>query len=185
VVGVVIVAGFLYLTRVPGPNPIPTAAVTAARDAGCTTVQTPVADPVRTHLQPGQAYTYPSEPATSGPHDPYPYPDTPAVFPAMPEETKLVHNLEHGFVVIDYRAGSEAPLPQDVVDTLTTYVQGAGHVFLTPHPSLPDGVALAMTYWNRIQTCPATITPDQARAVASGFVTAFECSNVAPEARNC
>jgi hypothetical protein len=29
------------------------------------------------------------------------------------------------------------------------------------------------------------VTAEQARTIASGFVEAFECSNVAPEASNC
>jgi hypothetical protein len=186
VLSVGIIGVFLFLTRVGGPKPIPQAAVNAARAAGCTGVETPVKDaPGGMHLAAGESTTYPSEPATSGNHAPSALPADPAVYPAMPPETELVHNLEHGFVNIYYRADGDGALPQGDVDALTTYVNGAGHVLLSPHTSLPDGVALAMTYWNRVQTCPATITADQARTVASGFVTAFECSNVAPEASKC
>jgi Protein of unknown function (DUF3105) len=186
VLGVAIVGGFLFLTRVGGPRPIPAAAVEAAKTANCTGVVTPLKDaPGGQHLAPGQPYTYPSEPATSGLHAPSPLPADPAVYTEMQSETQLVHNLEHGFVVIYYRPDGDGALAQDVVDALTTYVDSAGHVLLSPHTSLPTGVALAMTYWNRVQTCPATITAGQATTVAKGFVTAFECSSVAPEASNC
>jgi len=186
VVGLAVVAGFLYLTRVGGPNPIPAAAVDAAEAAGCSDVETPVEDaPGGQHLQSGESYTYPSEPATSGAHDPSPLPADPAVYPAMQPETRLVHNLEHGFVIVYYRADGEGGLPQEVVTALTTYVNGADHVILTPHTSLPEGTALAMTYWNRVQTCPSTIAASQATTVAQGFATAFECSNIAPEASQC
>jgi hypothetical protein len=186
VLGVAIVVGFWFLTRVGGPRPIPLAAINAAKAASCSGVVTPLKDaPGGQHLAAGQPYTYPSEPATSGLHAPSPLPADPAVYTTMQSETQLVHNLEHGFVNIYYRQEGDGALPQDVVDALTTYVNGAGHVLLSPHTSLPAGTALAMTYWNRVQTCPATITPEQATTVAKGFVTAFECSNVAPEASNC
>ncbi len=188
VVAVVVVGVFLFLTRVGGPKPFPAAASGAATAAGCSGIQTPeTSAPGGQHLASGASYTYPSEPATSGFHDPSPLAADPAVYTEMPPETRLVHNLEHGFVNVYYRASGDGALPADDVTALTSYVQDpqTGHVILTPHTSLPSGTALALTYWNRVLTCPAGVTPDQARTITSGFVAAFECSNVAPEASNC
>jgi hypothetical protein len=188
VVAVVVVAVFLYLTRVGGPRPFPAAASQAASAAGCSGIQTPAGSaPGGQHLASGASTTYPSEPATSGLHDPSPLPADPPVYTEMPPETRLVHNLEHGFVNIYYRASGDGALASDVVDALMSYAQNpeTGHVLLTPHTSLPSGTALALTYWNRILTCPSGVTAEQARTIASGFVEAFECSNVAPEASNC
>jgi hypothetical protein len=188
VVAVVVVGVFLYLTRVGGPRPFPAAASQAASAAGCSGIQTPAdSAPGGQHLASGASTTYPSEPATSGLHDPSPLPADPAVYTEMPPETRLVHNLEHGFVNMYYRASGDGALASDVVDALTSYAQNpeTGHVLLTPHTSLPSGTALALTYWNRILTCPSGVTAEQARTIASGFVEAFECSNVAPEASNC
>ena len=50
-------------------------------------------------------------------------------------------------------------------------------------PSLPDGTALAFTAWNKLLTCPAKITADQAATVAQGFIDSFACTNNAPEGK--
>ena len=54
-------------------------------------------------------------------------------------------------------------------------------VVRAPYPDLPAGQSLDFTAWNKLQTCPATITADQARAVAYGFEYAFSCTGNAPE----
>ena len=55
--------------------------------------------------------------------------------------------------------------------------------YLIPYPSLPDGTALAFTAWNKLLTCPAKITADQAATVAQGFIDSFACTNNAPEGK--
>ncbi len=180
------VGGFLFLTRVGGPNPFPQAAVDAASAAGCSTVQTPATSAAGgRHLSSGQAYDYPQEPATSGYHDPFALSGDVPVYTDMPPETQLVHNLEHAFVNIYYRDAGDQALPADVVAALTTVAKGdpARHTILTPHTSLPDGVDLAVTAWNKLLTCPSTVTADQATSIARGFMTAFQCTSNAPEAK--
>jgi len=54
---------------------------------------------------------------------------------------------------------------------------------MVPHPALPEGTALALTAWNRLWECPATITTDQATTVATGFVDAYRGTSNAPEPR--
>ena len=188
VVATVVVGGFLFLTRVGGPKPFPQAATDAATAAGCSDLQTPAdSAPGGQHLEPGATYTYPEEPATSGPHASSPLSGDTAVYTEMPEETALVHNLEHAFVNIYYRPAGEAEtdtgLPQEVVDQLATVAEDdpKDHVILSPHTSLPDGTDLAVTAWNKLMTCPAAVTPEQATTIARGFMTAFECTSNAPE----
>ena len=48
-------------------------------------------------------------------------------------------------------------------------------------PALPEGTSLALAAWNQLQTCPGTITADEATTVAEGFAAAFECTSVGPE----
>ena len=183
VVAGVVVGGFLFLTRAGGPNPFPQAATDAAAAAGCSDLQTPAdSAPGGNHLESGATYAYPEEPATSGPHAPGALSGT-AVYEEMPDETALVHNLEHAFVNIYYRPDGDTALPQDVVDQLATIAQNdpKDHVILSPHTSLPDGTDLAVTAWNKLMTCPSTVTADQATAIARGFVTAFQCTSNAPE----
>jgi hypothetical protein len=183
----VVVGGFLFLTRVGGAKPIPQAALDAAGAAGCSDVQTPATSaPGGLHLNSGASYDYPQEPATSGYHDPSPLSGDVPVYTEMPPETQLLHNLEHAFVNIYYRSTGDRALPADVVTALGAVARNdpKNHVILTPHTSLPDGVDLAFTAWNKLMTCPNTITADQATSIARGFITAFQCTSNAPEPRS-
>ena len=115
-------------------------------------------------------------------HAPSPLSGT-AVYTEMPDETQLVHNLEHAYVNIYYRADGDRAVPDDVVSALATVANGdpKHHVILSPHTSLPDGTDLAFTAWNRLMTCPNTASADQATTIAHGFMTSFECTSNAPE----
>ena len=42
---------------------------------------------------------------------------------------------------------------------------------------------LAFAAWNKLLTCPAKITADQAGTVAQGFIDSFACTNNAPEGK--
>ena len=184
IVAAVVVVAFTWFTRVGGANPFPATAADAAKAAGCSGVQTPAGSaPGGQHLASGATYAYPEEPATSGPHDPSPLSDPPAVYTTMPPETQLVHNLEHAFVNIYYRPDGDGALPQAAIDALTQVANGdtKHHVILTPHTSLPAGVGLAVTAWNKLLTCPSTVTASQATTIAKGFMTSFECTSNAPE----
>jgi hypothetical protein len=184
VVAAVVVGLFMFFTRVGGPKPFPQAASQAAIAAGCSDLQTPLSSaPGGQHLASGAAFTYPQEPATSGQHDPSPLSGEVPVYTTMPPETQLVHNLEHAFVNIYYRADGDGALGQEVVDALTTVAEGdtKQHVILTPHTSLPAGTDFAVTAWNKLMTCPNTVTAAQATTIAKGFMTSFECTSNAPE----
>jgi hypothetical protein len=184
-VTVVAVAGllvFTFLFRAASPKPFSAAASAAADAAGCSGVQTPLASaPGGQHLTSGEPHVYDTEPATSGPHDPSPLPDDPHVYTEMPPETRLVHNLEHGFVNVYYRPDGDGALPTEVLDALTTFANAHARTILSPHTSLPDGVSLAFTAWNKLLTCPSGITADQAQTVAQGWWDSFACSTNAPE----
>ena len=66
---------------------------------------------------------------------------------------------------------------------MTTIANESHNVILAPYTSLPDGTALALTAWNKLQTCPATISGPQTTNVARGFIEAFVCTSNAPEAK--
>jgi Protein of unknown function (DUF3105) len=181
-VGLVAIGVFWWLNRAAAPRPIPRAAVQAATDAGCSDVQTPLASaPGNQHLQPGQSYTYDRQPATSGWHDPSPLPLDPKIYDSPINETNAVHNLEHAGVIVYYRAGGAGALPQDDVDRLKRVVSRSTNVLMAPYPDLPDGQALALTAWNKLQTCPPAVTAPQAATIAGGFIEAFACTSNAPE----
>lgn len=175
--------GFLWWRqRAPAARlPIAAAAVTAAKDAGCTGVVTPSTDPVRGHLAPGQTTTYTQRPPTSGIHNPTPLPTTPEIYTHPVDETMAVHFLEHAGIIINYRADGTDALPADVVTALGGVARSQPNTLLIPFPDLPTGTALAISTWNKLQTCPATVTADQATTIANGFANAYVCTSNAPE----
>jgi hypothetical protein len=173
-----------FFTRAQAPADIPQSAIRAAEAASCGEVQTPAASaPGGLHLAQGEPFTYDQHPATSGSHAPAPLPAEPHVYTAPVDETAAVHNLEHAYVLIYYRADGPDALPTDVVDELATLAESEDKVIMAPHPSLDEGTSLAVAAWNKLWECPAGVTADQARTISSGFIEAFRGSNNAPEPR--
>ena len=180
------------LVRGDSPQPVAAAALAAGRAAGCGRILTPAADaPGGLHIPAGAPHQYSQEPATSGPHDPSPLPDTPKVLTepvsdravgGVVPESRAVHNLEHAFVIVYYRMDGPDALPTGVVDSLAALVRGEDRVLMAPHEDLPDGTSLALTAWNKLWSCPATITSTQAASVARGFIDAYRGTTNAPEA---
>jgi hypothetical protein len=190
VVGLLVFFAFSYFTnRAAKPTSLSAEATAAAVAGGCADLVSPAADaPGGLHLQPGQAYTYDQHPATSGYHDPTPLPGQPRVYTtddlANYRETMAVHSLEHGSVIMYYRpTGDTDGLSQTVVDRLGPIAQSNKASYLIPYATLPQGTALAFTAWNKLLTCPAKITADQAATVAQGFIDSFACTSNAPEPR--
>jgi len=173
----------LYLVlRVGAPKPIPDAALAAAEAAGCGEVQTPAASaPGSQHLARGEAHTYPDHPATSGFHDQSPLPPEPKVYTDPVQETRAVHNLEHAYVLIYFRADGPDALAKDVVERLASLAESQDKVLMAPYPQLDEGTSLALAAWNKLWECPAAVTADQARTIASGFVEAYRGTSNAPE----
>jgi Protein of unknown function (DUF3105) len=188
-VGLLVFAAISWFNRPPSPTPFRdhTDALNASIHAGCGDVVTPSADPQRTHLEAGASYDYPEHPPTSGPHDPTPLPDEPRVYDDVStyRETQAVHSLEHGSVIIYYRPSSDPQgLPGNVVDALKPVAEQDRATYLIPYSQLPSGTALAYTAWNKLLRCSADITPNDAVAVAEGFVASFACTSNAPEGKS-
>jgi hypothetical protein len=156
------------------------AAAAAARRIGCGQVQTP-ADEGTEHLQPGAPPPeYGTVPATSGPHSSSPLPPEPKVYDQPVPEVSAVHNLEHGYVLVQYRNEGEGALAPPVVDTLTDLVEGDSEVIMAPYPNLPDGTSLALTAWTRLLECDVQGSPADVRLVVEGFIDEFK-NSTAPE----
>lgn len=186
-VGAVGIGAFYYLQRAAEPRPVPDAAVAAAEAAGCSTVASPVEDaPAGLHVADGTPITYAQVPATSGEH----YGGQ--VLPASPDsydepissEPAAVHFLEHSGVMLYYRAGGDGAVAPEVVSALERVAADQPMTVAAPYEGLPDGTSVALTAWNQLQTCPGSLTADQAVVVADGFVEAFACSSNAPEANS-
>ena len=105
-------------------------------------------------------FRYNSYPPTSGPHYP-PGPKAPAVwnlYDAPVDETALVHNLEHGGVVVQYGAD----VPASTVAQIANWYQADpdGIVVAPIWPSIqatapPDASKkIFLTSWTHLMTCP-------------------------------
>ncbi|HET6714573.1 MAG TPA: DUF3105 domain-containing protein [Actinomycetota bacterium] len=185
VAGVVGVGAFYWLTRAASPRDIPAAAVAAAEAAGCTEVQQPVGDAqAGQHVADGTPITYAQKPATSGEH----YGGQ--VLPSSPEtydqpigsEPAAVHFLEHSGVMLYFRAEGNEALSPEVADALKGVATDRSMTVAAPYEGLPDGTSVALAAWDQLQTCPGTITAEQATTIADGFARAFACTSNAPEA---
>jgi hypothetical protein len=181
-VGVLVVGVFYYLQRAAAPTPLSAAAVAAARAAGCDPDWvTPVSGEInRSHNPP---YVYDQDPPTSGPHDTA-MSDQPRVFTRPLDQPHAVHTLEHAAVIVYYRADGPDALPGDVVDRLAGIVQSSKNSYLAPYPTLAEGTSLAFAAWNKLLSCPGTITANQAATLAGGFIHSLECTRNAPEPKS-
>lgn len=160
------------------------AADAAAETLRCTEVQEQPNEG-RQHLQAGQQPTFATKPATSGNHSPSTLDPEVSVYEDPIDanlEPLAVHNLEHAYVIMYYRAEGEQALPRPVVDAIADLAEAEDKVILAPYPELPDGRSLAFAAWQRLQTCPRVTDPDAALDVANGFIKRFRGGGVAPEA---
>jgi Protein of unknown function (DUF3105) len=182
VVTVLSVGAYLVFFNVRSPGDVSAQALQVAAAAGCGDIVTPAADaPGGVHLQQGQSAGYTENPATSGPHDPSPLPSDPAVHTEPIREENAVHNLEHGYVILYYRANGPQALDADVVDRLAQIAEAQDKVLLAPYPDLEEGTSFAITAWNTLWECPAGLTPGDAAVMANAFIEAYRGTSNAPE----
>ena len=116
------------------------------------------------------------------PHDPSPLPSEPAVHTEPIREENAVHNLEHGYVILYYRADGPQALSVDVLARLAQIAEGQDKVLLAPYPDLEEGTSLAITAWNKLWECPADMSPEDAGIMANAFIEAYRGTSNAPEA---
>jgi hypothetical protein len=144
---------------------------------------TPAAEaPGGIHLESGESAGYTEHPATSGPHDRSPLPSEPAVHTEPIREENAVHNLEHGYVILYYRADGPQALSVDVLARLAQIAEGQDKVLVAPYPDLEEGTSFAITAWNKLWECPADVTPENAGIMANAFIEAYRGTSNAPEA---
>jgi hypothetical protein len=119
----------------------------APGEAGCTGIKTHPEEG-KQHVEAGTKLDYDTAPPTSGDHY-----DTPADFgfytsPIAPEA--LVHNLEHGQIVIWYRPDA----PQGVVDDIDRLTgQDPTATVAAPYQGVPEGANFSVTAWRASMDC--------------------------------
>lgn len=182
-VAAAIALGWLLFFRTTSPGEISAEAVSAAGAAGCANLeQAVIANPSRTHLAAGESYDYPDQPSAAGPHDPSPLPADPHVYPDPVPETRAVHNLEHAYVVVYYLPTAQGGPSADAIRRLAALANEEERVIMAPYPTLTPEHGLALLAWNTRWFCPASVTPQQAVAIAGGFIDAYRGTSAAPEA---
>lgn len=106
---------------------------------------------------------YISDPPASGPHTPYTAPW--GVHPKPLPDEVLVHNLEHGGVVLGYRC---ADCPQ-VAAELARLAAGYPLVIVAPNPRLPAPIVLSA--WQH--TLRVAVLDDEGRWAIRGFLARY------------
>ena len=130
-----IVVGALFAFGGPGKAGNATNALQAA---GCKLQIADAAASGQHVTSPPKRSVYNTWPPTSGPH--YPVPPPWGVYDEPVEQYRLVHNLEHGGLVIQY--GKD--VPQSDRDKIVSWWRGDPNgIVVAPFPELGDAIALA------------------------------------------
>ena len=144
-VAILVVAGVAVVLGVDArssPGSDPRAALAAA---GCTF--TTGRDQGQEHVTSlPSGFRYDTFPPTSGPHAPQPA--VWGVYRSPVPELALVHNLEHGGIVVQY--GARVPRAS-VARILAWYERSPNALVVAPLPELRDEIAL--TAWTHLATC--------------------------------
>jgi hypothetical protein len=130
-----------------------------AADAGCDPIEEPE-EAGNQHVDPSQQVEYETSPPTSGDHWPTELLTDPAFYPDTVEEESLVHNMEHGHVVIWYRPDA----PGDTVSLLEELTEAANDddaipggavppLITVPYDDIEDPKSYVMTAWTASQAC--------------------------------
>lgn len=107
------------------------------RAAGCTIDKKPAMG--AQHVEElAEGFEYNTFPPTSGPH--FPAPATWDVYSDPVEQFRLIHNLEHGGLVVQY--GEDVP-ESAVAQIREWYLDDPNGIIVAPLPALKDKIALA------------------------------------------
>ena len=156
-------------------QPVAAAALEAGRQAAGSEGVKTFAEAGRDHIGPGeQPDNWNSNPPTSGDH--LAAPQARGVYDNEQDMKALVHNLEHGYVVILYKG-----IPQDQQDQLRQFVRerSSSKLVLAPYSGLEkDGVALAA--WRNLETLER-VNMDVVQAFVNDYMVPGATRSVAPE----
>jgi predicted lipid-binding transport protein (Tim44 family) len=147
----------------------------AARQQAGSNGVTEYAEAGRDHIDPNQqADNWNSNPPTSGDH--LGSPVSAGVYDSEQDERAIVHNLEHGYVVIQYKG-----IPEDQVNQLREFVRdrSGSKLVLAPWSGLErDGVAL--TAWRNLETMQR-VNLDVVKAFVDDYMVPGGAKSRAPE----
>lgn len=158
-------------------QPVAAEALAAGREqAGSEGVRTfPMAG--QDHIDPGeQPDNWNSNPPTSGDHLATPLP--PGVYQTDQDMRALVHNQEHGYVVILYKG-----IPPDQVDQLRQFVEArdGSKLVLAPWSALESN-GVALTAWQNLEILQR-VNMDVVQAFVNDYMVPGASKSTAPEPR--
>lgn len=144
---VVLATVAIALSGVLTPSTAAPASSPVAVTGSCSAVQSfPTLN--QDHIQPDQPHPpYSSNPPTSGWH--WDNAQEWGIYTTPQVQEQLVHNLEHGGIIIQYNNLTAGEV-QQLADLVK---QDSHHMILAPYPGLPSDVKIALTAWNHLQTC--------------------------------
>jgi Protein of unknown function (DUF3105) len=156
-------------------KPVTEEARAAGREAAGSTGLKTFPEAGRDHIAANQQPdNWNSNPPTSGDHLGSPLP--PGVYDNEQDMRALVHNLEHGYVVMLYRN-----IPQDQLDQLREFAEArdGSKLVLAPYSGLEqDGVALAS--WQNLETMQR-VNMDVVQAFVNDYMVPIASKSTAPE----
>ena len=129
----------------------------------------------RDHIGPGeQPDNWNSTPPTSGDHLASPLP--PGVYNSEQDMRAMVHNLEHGYVVIVYKG-----IPDDQVAQLRQFVEArdGSKLVLSPWSGLEDN-GVALVAWRNLELLQR-VNMDVVQAFVNDFMVPGASKSMAPE----
>ncbi len=124
-----------------------------AEEAGCTPVETHEVPEQATHVPEGTTVPYATNPPTSGDH--YESPSAPGFYSSPVQAEQLVHNLEHGQIVMWYRPDA----PQEVKDKLEQVTKQDSLALIATPFELEGSANFALSGWGVSQSCVQVSQP--------------------------
>ena len=144
-----IVIGAIYIERQSADGPgVPDNVGVAAAEANCGEIET-FDEQEASHIEVGSAHDpYNSSPPTSGPHYEVPAESAFTTEELPPEQ--LVHNLEHGQIVIWYLPGADSETLQNIEDIVA---QEPAATAAVPYTDIESPYNFVITGWTALQRC--------------------------------
>ena len=117
-------------------------------EANCGEIESPE-DQGRDHIPDGEPHApYSSSPPTSGPH--YGSPAAVSFYAEQMPPEQLIHNMEHGQIVIWYNPDA----PADLIDQVETLVrQEPAATVATAYTDIESPYQMVLSAWGKIQMC--------------------------------
>jgi Protein of unknown function (DUF3105) len=149
---------FLIVSRRGDGKTPPAPEGVRAVEAGCDPIEEHEEEGNR-HVEAGADVEYETVPPTSGDHWPTANVADAGFYPQEVAEESLVHNMEHGQIVIWYAPDSSS----ETIDNLEALAknandpdnvpQGAQPIIVVPYDDVPEGKSFVLTAWTQSQAC--------------------------------